>query len=170
MVIKYFKFSLYKYGVLLFNKGEKQMSKPKVNIYTDGSLNTKTKKGGYCGLLECEHHKCMIFNSRENTTNNVMELEAVVEALKKLNTNCDVTIYADSRYVIDPIGKKYITRWEKDDWRLKSKDPVKNLELWKEVKEQLKKHDIKVQHVKAHSGHFLNELCNDVAQLESGVK
>lgn len=146
------------------------MNKPKVNIYTDGSLNTKTKKGGFCGLMECEHHKCMIFDNKENTTNNVMELTAVLEALKKLNTSCDVTIYSDSRYVIDPIGKKYIKRWEKDEWVLRDKTPVKNLALWQEMNEQLKKHSIKVQHVKAHNGHFLNELCNDVAQLESGVK
>ena len=145
------------------------MKKPKVNIYTDGSCSTSTKKGGYCGLLECEHHKCMIFDNKEDTTNNVMELTAVVEALKKLNTPCDVTIYSDSQYVLNPIKSKRIKEWKNNDWKLQDNSPTKNKELWMEMDEQLKKHKVKTIWVKAHNGHFQNEICNDVAQLESGV-
>ena len=144
--------------------------KLKVNIYTDGSHSSKTNKGGYCGLLECEGHKCMVFGNEENTTNNRMELSALLDSLKVLNQPCDITIHADSNYVLNPIGKKWLKTWEKNDWINSSNLPVKNEELWKEVNEEIKKHKITINKVKAHSGHFENELCDQVAKIEAGIK
>ena len=134
----------------------------KVDIFTDGACSGNPGKGGWGAILRYGEHEKEISGYREDTTNNQMELRAVIEALKLLKEPCSVTIHTDSKYVMDGMTK-WLDAWQKKGWKTASKKPVKNKELWQELAEEISKHKVKWQWVKGHSGHAENERADKLA-------
>ena len=119
--------------------------------------------GGWGAILIYNEHQKEIFGNNSNTTNNIMEMTAVVEALKLLKEKCDITIHSDSAYVVNAFEKGWIKNWQKNNWKTADKKPVKNMELWQEMIELLNKHEYKFVKVKGHSDNELNNRCDYLA-------
>ena len=107
-----------------------------------------------------------ISGGSKNTTNNIMEITAVLEALKMLKRKCNVEIYSDSAYVVNAFQKKWIESWVKNDWKTSSKEPVKNKELWEELYNLTKMHTVQFIKVKGHSDNEYNNRCDELARFE----
>ena len=150
------------------------MTKPKVLIYTDGACANNPGKGGYGIVLMHEDkdgkmHQKNISKGFELTTNNRMELMAVVDALNILKKPCDIKLYSDSKYVIDAINQKWLDGWVQKNWKLNTKNPVKNIDLWKKFLEAQKPHNIEFIWVKGHDSNEFNNLCDKMA-VEARLK
>jgi ribonuclease HI len=133
----------------------------KIEIFTDGSSLGNPGPGGWCAILRYKSHEKILKGSQYHTTNNKMELTAVIEALKALKEPCEIDLYSDSTYVL-----KGINEWL-EGWKKKNFKGVKNPELWKEFLEVSKNHKINVFWVKGHSGHKENEICDKIAKEEA---
>ena len=140
------------------------MDKKIIYIYTDGACRGNPGPGGWGALLECDNYKKEINGSSPLTTNNIMELTAVIEALKLLTRPCDVIITTDSNYVKDGITK-WIFQWKEKGWKTANKKPVKNIEFWKSLDNEVSKHKVSWEWVKGHSGHVENERADRLANL-----
>lgn len=134
-----------------------------VKLFTDGSCLGNPGPGGYGALLIYNGHKKELSQGYKLTTNNRMELLAVIKGLAALKERCQVEITTDSNYVKDGITK-WIMNWKKNGWKTAAKQPVKNVDMWKLLDEQVARHDIKWFWVKGHSGHPENELVDDLAR------
>ncbi|OUS32176.1 ribonuclease HI [Thalassotalea sp. 42_200_T64] len=134
-----------------------------VEIYTDGSCLGNPGPGGYGAVLKYNGHCKELSQGFTLTTNNRMEMLATIEALKTLKQPCKVTLTTDSQYVRQGITG-WIKNWIKNNWRTASKQPVKNVDLWKALHEQSQRHDIDWHWVKGHSGHPENEQCDQLAR------
>ena len=134
----------------------------KVYIYTDGACKGNPGRGGWGALLVAGKHRKEIFGYNAYTTNNQMELQAPVEALKLLKKKCAVVITTDSKYVMKGV-QEWMENWKKKGWKTANKQPVKNQKFWQELDEQCQKHDIEWKWVKGHSGHRENEIADDLA-------
>ena len=130
----------------------------KVSIYTDGASRGNPGRGGYGAVLIYGNHQKEISKGFKNTTNNRMELLAVIDALALLKESCEVEIYSDSKYVVDSIEKRWVDGWVKKGFKDK-----KNPDLWRKFLEVRKIHKIKMIWVKGHNGHPLNERCDQLA-------
>ena len=119
--------------------------------------------GGWGAILIYGENKKEISGAKNNTTNNIMEMTAVIEALKLLKEECDVEVYSDSAYVVNGFNQGWIYNWQKNNWKTASKDPVKNKELWEELYSLTKKHKVKFNKVKGHSTNELNNRCDYLA-------
>lgn len=119
--------------------------------------------GGWGAVLIYGENKKEISGAKENTTNNVMEITAVLEAIKLLKEKCDVEVYSDSAYVVNSFNQGWIKNWQKNNWITSSKEPVKNRELWEELYSLTKKHKISFHKVKGHSTDELNNRCDNLA-------
>jgi ribonuclease HI len=135
----------------------------KVTIYTDGACSGNPGPGGWGSVLIYGEAKKEISGAKKETTNNEMEITAVLEALKTLKEPCEVDVYSDSAYVVNTFEKGWIDNWVKSGWKTASKDPVKNVELWKELLELMKKHNVTFHKVKGHSDNELNNRCDELA-------
>lgn len=135
----------------------------KVIIYTDGACSGNPGPGGWGAVLLCDGTQKEISGAQPNTTNNIMEMTAVLEALKMLKYECDVEIYSDSAYVVNCFNQGWIYNWQKNNWRTASKEPVKNRELWEELYNLTKKHKVQFFKVKGHSDNELNNRCDYLA-------
>ena len=135
----------------------------KVIIYTDGACSGNPGPGGWAAVLLFKDVKKEISGGKKETTNNEMEITAVLEALKILKEPCEVDVYSDSAYVVNTFEKGWIDNWVKSGWKTASKDPVKNVELWKELLELMKKHNVTFHKVKGHSDNELNNRCDELA-------
>tara|TARA_B100000780_G_C21126791_1_gene457554 strand:+ start:4133 stop:4585 length:453 start_codon:yes stop_codon:yes gene_type:complete len=132
---------------------------PKVKIYTDGAAKGNPGPGGYGVILQSSGLEKEISGGFFHTTNNRMELLAVIVGLEALKIKgSSVSIYSDSKYVVDPINKNWIDKWQKKSW-LK----IKNPDLWKRLLLSLKKHDVKFHWIKGHNAHPENERCDQLA-------
>ena len=136
----------------------------KVIIYTDGACSGNPGPGGYGAILMYENNKKEISGGSKQTTNNIMEITAVIEKLKLLKFACDVDVYSDSSYVVNAIEKKWIEKWQRNGWKTSSKEPVKNKELWEELDLLIKKHNVKFIKVKGHSDNKYNNRCDELAR------
>ena len=105
-----------------------------------------------------------ISGGSKNTTNNIMELTAVIEALKQLKYPCEVDLYSDSAYVVNCFNQGWIYNWQKNNWKTASKEPVKNKEIWQELYDLTKIHKVKFFKVKGHSDNELNNRCDELAR------
>jgi ribonuclease HI len=132
-----------------------------VEIFTDGSSLGNPGPGGWCAILRYKNREKIIKGGDSYTTNNKMELMAVVEALKLLKEPCEVDIYSDSSYVVKGTNE-WLLNWEKKDFK-----GVKNEELWRELANLKRKHKIKLIWVKGHAGHRENEICDKIAKDEA---
>ncbi len=138
----------------------------KVQIFTDGSSLGNPGPGGWCALLKYNKHKKVLKGGKENTTNNEMELKAVIEGLKALKEPCEVELYTDSKYVSQAISE-WIHNWVKNNWKTSSKKDVSHKEMWQELYALLQKHNVKPIWIKAHAGHKENEFCDKTAKAEA---
>ena len=135
-----------------------------VTIYTDGACSGNPGPGGWgCVLLYKESRKEMSGGSK-NTTNNIMEVTAVIEALKTLKFPCKVNLHSDSAYVVNCFNQGWIYNWQKNGWRTANKEPVKNKELWQELYNLTKIHQVNFVKVKGHSTNELNNRCDELAR------
>lgn len=138
----------------------------KVTIYTDGACrgNGKEKTVGAYGIVfmynEAEKE---IKKAFKDTTNNIMELSAVIDALSMLKEPCEVKIHSDSAYVINAINQKWIENWQKNGWKTANKEPVKNRELWEKLIELIRYHKVAFIKVKGHSDNEWNNRCDKLA-------
>lgn len=135
-----------------------------VIIYTDGACSGNPGPGGWGSILMYKDNKKEIFGAKKDTTNNVMELTAVIEALKLLKFKCKVSIYSDSAYVVNAFNQKWIYGWMKNGWKNASKEPVKNKELWQELYELTRVHKVNFVKVKGHSDNKYNNRCDEMAR------
>ena len=139
----------------------------KVDIFTDGACSGNPGPGGWGAILRYGNHELELSGGEKSTTNNRMELTAVIEALKRLKEKCSVTIYTDSKYVADAFLQGWIWNWEKNGWKKSDKKPVLNPELWQTLLTEIRKHDYKIVWVKGHAGHPENERCDKLATAKS---
>ena len=135
-----------------------------LKIYTDGACKGNPGPGGWGALLDYEGKIKEINGYSANTTNNIMELTAVIKSLKELNRPCNIIITTDSNYVKNGITK-WIHNWKKNGWKTANKKPVKNKELWENLDSLTKSHTIDWQWIKGHSGHPENERADTLANL-----
>jgi ribonuclease HI len=133
-----------------------------VKIYTDGACKGNPGVGGWGALLEMNGKEKELFGGERLTTNNRMELLAVIRALEALKRHCTVQLHTDSKYVQQGITE-WIHNWKKRGWRTADKKPVKNDDLWRQLDEAAQKHDIEWLWVKGHAGHNGNERADELA-------
>ncbi len=135
-----------------------------VVIYTDGACSGNPGPGGWGAILMYKENKKEISGGDKNTTNNIMEITAVLQALRLLKFECKVQIYSDSAYVVNAFKNGWIYNWMKNGWKTANKEPVKNKELWIELYEFTKKHEIEFIKVKGHSDNEYNNRCDELAR------
>ena len=135
-----------------------------VYIYTDGSCKGNPGPGGWGAVLKYGNTVKEIKGSAKDTTNNIMELTAVIEALKSLTRPCNIIITTDSNYVKDGITE-WIHQWKKKGWKTAGKQSVKNKDLWQVLEAETHQHKIKWEWVKGHSGHPENERADELANI-----
>lgn len=135
-----------------------------VIIYTDGACSGNPGPGGWGSILMYKGNTKEISGALKDTTNNVMELTAVVEALKLLKFKCNVKLYSDSAYVVNAFNQKWIYGWLKNGWKNSNKEPVKNKELWEELYLLTKTHNVEFIKVKGHSDNIYNNRCDEMAR------
>ena len=143
-------------------------NKTKVTLYTDGACSGNPGVGGYGAILvhvdaNGIKHEKEFSQGYKMTTNNQMELLAVIVGLEALKKPCEVTVYSDSKYVVDAFNNKWIDGWIAKGWKTAGKSPVKNVDLWKRLLEAKKQHDVEFIWVKGHAGHEYNERCDSLA-------
>ena len=135
-----------------------------ITIYTDGACSGNPGPGGWGAILMMGDVRKEISGGSENTTNNIMELSAVIEALKLLKRPCKVNVFSDSAYVVNAFNQKWIYGWIKNGWKNSSKEPVKNKELWQELYELTKTHEVEFIKVKGHADNEYNNRCDELAR------
>lgn len=135
-----------------------------ITIYTDGACSGNPGPGGYGAILMLGENKKEISGGKKDTTNNIMELTAVIEALKLLKRPCKVHLYSDSAYVVNAFLQHWINGWQKNNWRNSNKEEVKNKELWQELLKLTQIHDVSFHKVKGHSDNSFNNRCDELAR------
>lgn len=134
-----------------------------IEIFTDGACTGNPGPGGWAAILRSGAHEKELFGGERATTNNRMELTAAIKAFEALKTPSEVTIYTDSRYVMDGVTK-WMVNWKRNGWRTADKSPVKNVDLWKRLDEALRQHTVHWHWVKGHAGHAMNERADQLAR------
>ena len=138
-----------------------------VDIFTDGACSGNPGPGGWGAILRYKGTDKEISGGEAQTTNNRMELTAVIEALKLLKEPCEVTLWTDSKYVADGLGKGWAAGWKKNGWKKADKKPALNPDLWDELLSLNDKNTITIQWIKGHASHPENEKCDRMAVAES---
>ena len=134
-----------------------------VTIYTDGACSGNPGPGGWCAILEYQGREKMISGGEESTTNNRMELMAVISALLALREPCVVELYSDSKYLVDAFNQHWIDSWLKKNWKRGKNENVKNVDLWKRLLKAKEQHQVSFHWVKGHADNPLNERCDQLA-------
>ncbi|PIT54526.1 ribonuclease HI [Snodgrassella alvi] len=133
-----------------------------VTLYTDGACKGNPGVGGWGAFLQSGRHSKELFGGEANTTNNRMELTAVIQGLAALKRPCIVNIYTDSQYVKNGM-QEWIHNWKARGWKTAAKQPVKNVELWQALDAEVNKHQVHWHWVKGHAGHSGNEKADELA-------
>ena len=137
----------------------------KVNIYSDGACLSNPGAGGYCSILTYNGKEKTISGGDTQTTNNRMELLGVICGIEALTEQCGVTVYTDSKYVVDGIEKGWAVSWRKNNWiKPSDKKPALNVELWERLLDAISSHEVKFIWIKGHNGHEYNERCDKIAR------
>ena len=134
-----------------------------VELYTDGACSGNPGPGGYGVILKYKNHIKEMSGGFRLTTNNRMEILAVIKGLSALNETCNVHIYSDSKYVIDAISQGWVYKWEANGWMRNKKDAAVNVDLWEQLLVLLEEHNTELHWVKGHAGHPENERCDSLA-------
>jgi ribonuclease HI len=140
-----------------------------VVLYTDGACSGNPGPGGYGAILEFGGHTKELSGGFQNTTNNRMEMMAVIMGLSALKEPCSVTVYSDSRYVVDAVEKGWAKRWQANNWMRNKKDRARNVDLWKELLKLLEKHRVTFKWIKGHNDQPQNERCDQLAVTAAGL-
>lgn len=138
----------------------------KIDLYTDGACSYNPGPGGYGIVLIYGNYIRKFSGFEDDTTNNRMELMAVIVGLSKVKQPCDITIYTDSAYVSNAFLNNWIDNWQKNNWKTSSKKEVKNIDLWTKLLEALKPHKVTWVKVKGHSDNIYNNMCDELARKE----
>ena len=134
-----------------------------VTIYTDGACSPNPGKGGFGTVLKCKGKRRELSGGYRHTTNNRMEILAVINALKALKYPCRVKLHTDSRYVSDSITKGWAKKWQSNGWRKSNKKPALNQDLWRQLLELCDLHEVEMIWVRGHNGNMENERCDQLA-------
>ena len=134
-----------------------------VNVYTDGACRGNPGKGGYGVVLEYNGHEKELSAGYRLTTNNRMELLAAIRGLEQLKVPCSVTLYSDSKYLVDAISLGWAEKWRKKGWKKADGKPALNVDLWVRLLALFEKHTVSLVWVKGHNGHSYNERCDLLA-------
>lgn len=140
-----------------------------VEIFTDGACSGNPGPGGYGAILRCGGREKELSGGEAHTTNNRMELTAVVEALSALKYPCDVILTTDSKYVCDSISNGWARSWKKNGWVKSDKKPALNSDLWEKCLALLDVHNVTLKWVKGHAGHPENERCDRLAVIQRDI-
>jgi len=140
----------------------------KVTLYTDGACRGNPGNGGYGSILEYTDaggrlHQRELSAGYRQTTNNRMELLAVIKGLEQLKSACVVTVFSDSKYIVDAFAKGWVAAWQKNNWIRGKNEEVKNQDLWKRLLELMRGHTVEYRWVRGHDGHPQNERCDQLA-------
>ena len=138
-----------------------------ITIYTDGACSGNPGPGGWGAILEWQGHQKELSGGEAQTTNNRMELTAVLTALAILKEPCVVELYSDSKYVVDAIEKGWLYGWQKKGWIKADKKPVLNVDLWQQLLPLLARHDVRLHWVKGHAENEKNNRCDQLAVAQS---
>ena len=138
-----------------------------VELFTDGACSGNPGRGGRGAILRYRGHERELSGGDAHTTNNRMELSAVIAGLEQLKEPCAVTLTSDSKYVCDAITKGWARGWKKNGWRKSDKSPALNVDLWDRLLALLDTHEVTVVWVKGHAGHPENERCDKLATAEA---
>ncbi len=146
-----------------------------VEMFTDGACSGNPGPGGYGVILRYGDVEKELCGSSFDTTNNRMELMAVIEGLKALKVPCHVVIQTDSKYVVDSVTKGWVYGWKKNNWKKSDKTMALNVDLWQQLLSLLEVHNVKFNWIKGHNGHVENERCdkmavNQIKILKSGFE
>jgi ribonuclease HI len=142
------------------------MSAPSVTLHTDGACLGNPGPGGWAAILQWGEHESVLSGGLADTTNNQMELMAVIMGLEALKRPVSITVVSDSRYVLNGI-QNWIAGWKRNGWKNAKKQAVANQELWQRLDAATQSHQIKWQWIKGHAGHPLNERCDELASAEA---
>lgn len=134
-----------------------------VEMFTDGACSGNPGPGGWGTILRYSGHEKELCGGDSNTTNNRMELSAVIYGLKALKEPCLVMVTTDSKYVVDAVKNGWARSWRSNGWRKADKKPALNTDLWEELLDLLDMHDVEFKWVKGHAGHPENERCDAMA-------
>ena len=137
-----------------------------INLYTDGACSGNPGPGGWAAILIYKDNEKSLSGFVDHTTNNRMELFAVIKGLSALNRACKVSVYSDSAYLVNAFTQGWIENWQKTGWKNSKKQPVLNSDLWQQLIAHTKKHDIKWIKVKGHSDNEYNNRCDEMAVEE----
>ena len=135
----------------------------KIQIYTDGACKGNPGPGGWGAILRYKDKEKELSGFEPNTTNNRMEITALIKALDALKEPCDITLYSDSQYVCNAITKGWAKKWKNNNWMRNKKEPALNPDLWEKLLSLIEKHKLEVIWVKGHAGHPENERCDRLA-------
>jgi ribonuclease HI len=136
-------------------------------LYTDGACSGNPGPGGWAALLMHGDHEKMISGGDPNTTNNRMEMMAVIEGLRALQEPCHVRVHSDSAYIINAFLQGWIDNWIRRGWKKADKKPVENQELWRDMMQAMERHTVEWIKVKGHSDDILNQRVDEQAVIES---
>ena len=139
----------------------------RIEMFTDGACKGNPGPGGWCAILRYNGVEKVISGGEKDTTNNRMELSAVLFGLKALKEPCHITLQSDSKYVLDSISKGWVYGWQKKGWKKSDGKPALNVDLWQQLLTEIAKHEIKYVWIKGHAGHPENERCDAQAVKES---
>lgn len=138
----------------------------KVVIYTDGACSGNPGKGGWCAILNYNGIEKVVSGGEALTTNNRMELTAVIEGLSCLKEPCEVDLYSDSAYTVNAIIEGWVYGWRKNGWRKNDKGEVKNVDLWEKLLSLIDTHKVNFLKVKGHADNEFNNRCDKIARAE----
>lgn len=139
----------------------------KVDIYTDGACSGNPGAGGWGAILRYGAHEKELSGGAPDTTNNRMELTAVIQALSSLKEPCAVTVHSDSKYIVDAVQQGWARKWKANGWMRNKKEKALNPDLWEQLLGLLDRHQVEFHWVKGHAGHPENERCDQMAVAQS---
>ena len=139
----------------------------KITIHTDGACSGNPGPGGYGTVMQYGKHRTELSGGFRKTTNNRMELLAVIEGLQALNRPCEVTIFSDSKYIVDAVNKGWARRWQANGWKRNKRERALNPDLWARLLKLLDAHEVSLQWVKGHAGNPGNERADALAVAAS---
>lgn len=134
-----------------------------VDLYTDGACSGNPGVGGYCAILIYNGNEKIVSGYEKDTTNNRMEILAVIKGLDALKEPCNVNVYSDSQYVVDTFNQQWINSWVSNGWRTAGKKEVKNVDLWKTLLELVERNNVTFVKVKGHADNEYNNRCDKIA-------
>ncbi len=140
------------------------MPEKHVDIYTDGACSGNPGDGGWAAILFYRNFRREVSGAERDTTNNRMELMAVIKGLGMLKEPCEVTVYSDSQYCVDAFLQGWVYGWQRNGWRTASRDEVKNVDLWKELLSAMRPHKVTFVKVKGHADNEHNNRCDALAR------